>query len=128
MKFSTMSVFLVAFGLVGCSAERDATTRRLDELQTKISRLEASSSALRDRMEAVEARPEAPAAVTEALVDDDRPELAVVEVRPETNEIEAPPMPPESDEERPSIVGDRHKVEQVDEEPKARAGHGRGRP
>ena len=111
MNLSAKSLLLVAFWALGCSADKDATTRRLDELQAEISRLKASQMAVQDRLEAVESRPSGPAPVTEALVDDDRPDLTVVKVDPAA--VESEPVAPEADPnaERPSIVGDRKGVE-----------------
>lgn len=112
MNFPAISIVFVAFLGLGCSAEKDATARRLDDLQGEISRLKASNIALQDRVEAVEAQGARSLAATEALVDDDRPELAVVRVSPEPP-AEEEVAPPETEEDRPSIVGDRHRVEQV---------------
>jgi hypothetical protein len=115
---------VIAAAATGCAPDRDATTRRLDELQTEITRLKASNIALQERLEGVEALSSEPAAVRgnrmgmgEGLLDDDRPELAVVTMTPEPSNAE-PPMPPDSEEERPSIVGDRHRVEQIRAEAK----------
>jgi hypothetical protein len=115
------SVASVVFLGLGCSSERDSISRRLDDLQSEITRLKAANIALQDRMEGVEAKPDEGASPAAGLVDDDRPELAVVTMSPEPSDAE-PAMPPESDEDRPSIVGDRHRVEQLRGEPKS--GHG----
>jgi hypothetical protein len=114
MNLSAISVIFLALAGLGCSAEKDATARRLDDLQGEISRLKASNIALHDRVEAVESQQTAATTATDVLVDDDRPTLAVVRVSPEAAAAEEPEiLAPETDEERPSIVGDRHRVEQA---------------
>ena len=116
-------VVLISFVVVasGCSSGRVAIQKRLTELTHEVTKLRASTLALRDRVDALEAR--APVArSSEGSGDeqaDGRPSLTVVRLAPGDPEVDEAPaeaatIPPD-DGPRPIIRGDEGGVEQVKE-------------
>ncbi len=116
-------VVLIGFVVLasGCSSGRVAIQKRLAELTHEVTKLRASNLALRDRVDALEAR--APVARSPEGSGDDhpdgRPSLAVVRLAPEEPVVDEAPaeaatVSPE-DGPRPIIRGDEGGVEQVKE-------------
>lgn len=99
---------------VGCASQNDATHKRVEELDGRVRRLQATADRLEERVAAAEAALKAgfrPNRSPLASTDIARPDLPVVQME-SPDPPPPPPSPPSADEEpRPLIVGEGSRVE-----------------
>jgi hypothetical protein len=85
LRFGWFSLLAAACSLSACAGSHDDMTKRLAAMQTDLTKLEAHSDRLEERLEALEVRKEAPARVkpaSDAATTVERPRLIVVKLEP----------------------------------------------
>ena|SRR5688572_5894411 len=115
---SLFTIAAVALACSACASNKDELTKQLDDVRREVVALRATSSALQDRLDVLEAGATT-AAEEEKPVANDRPSLEVVHLSPAEEapaEEPIPVAPPPVDDGPPVVLkGDENGVETVEE-------------
>jgi hypothetical protein len=105
-----LGVIFAASGLFACAAEQDSIEKQLAKLHDDVTRLQAETDRMSERMDAMEVRNASPAPPAEERVASaenttlTRPKLKVVRVEPDSEPSAAAAADPAADPEAPRVL------------------------